>query len=227
MTGDYVLNHDPDLCQRAKTMHEGAEIIFSQVGQIILAMTAHILLFIATMAYRKHRIALHPNLMLIVGNIIFLYALHSIYIVIFHGRYQLLLYFSSNPCDFLTPVWLNIALRFPRPLYIAAFTMSHLALTMERARATFMPTRYEKEGIRCPLFCLVVLWIIAIFVSSTIVALASLDQEFWQPSIHVNLTTNSNAYFLIYLHLVWLAVVIFIAIVDYILLVTNRKNRRR
>ncbi|KAI1694478.1 hypothetical protein Ddc_22092 [Ditylenchus destructor] len=77
-----------NLCATAKALRFHATVIFSEIGQIILALVTLILLLAAILSYKKHRISLHPNLMLLFANLIFLYAYQYIFIVIVQGRYQ-------------------------------------------------------------------------------------------------------------------------------------------
>ncbi|KAI1701285.1 serpentine type 7TM GPCR receptor class ab chemoreceptor domain-containing protein [Ditylenchus destructor] len=220
-----MANASENPCITAKSINKDAYVVFSQIGQLILAIISLILLGAAILGYKKQKVALHRNLMLLFGNIILLYAYHNIFIVIMQCRNQVLLYFSSDPCDFLTPVWLNIVLRMPTYIYVPAFTFSHLALTTERARATILARRYEKEGICYPVLCLVLIWALTFLINASIIVLALQDPTFSRPLVHITLTTETNSTMQIYLNLVGFALVIVTAIMDYLLLVVNHKNR--
>ncbi|KAI1701278.1 serpentine type 7TM GPCR receptor class ab chemoreceptor domain-containing protein [Ditylenchus destructor] len=225
MANDSESNSLIGLCATAKALRFHAAVIFSEIVQIILALVTLILLLAAILSYKKYRISLHPNLMLLFANLIFLYAYQYIFIVIVQGRHQLLVYFSSNPCDLLTPAWLSVVLRVPGYVYVRAFIFSHFALATERARATIFARHYEKEGASYPLICIVIIWILTTLETSYVVVQALRDPTFWQPLVQVSLTAETNATFQIYMNFFGLALLIITAIMDYLLLVENRKKR--
>ncbi|KAI1704818.1 serpentine type 7TM GPCR receptor class ab chemoreceptor domain-containing protein [Ditylenchus destructor] len=216
-----------ELCERAKAIRVDTAVICSEIGQVILSTITLILIIAAIISYIKHKISLHPNLMLLFANITFLYTVNSIFIVIAQGRYQILLYLASDPCDFLTPVWLNILLRVPGFVFVTAIVFSHFALTTERAKATVFARRYEKEGVWYPMLCIAIIWTLTISETVYVVVQALRDPKLSQPLIQVSITTETNATFQVYMNLLGLALVIVTAIVDYALLVANRKNRSR
>uniref|UniRef100_A0A915D9K7 Vomeronasal type-1 receptor n=1 Tax=Ditylenchus dipsaci TaxID=166011 RepID=A0A915D9K7_9BILA len=119
--------------------------------QITFSLATLGLIAACVFTYNCNKISIHPNFVLIMANIVCLYVYHSIGSIALHGRYQILL----QPCDILTPNWLNILLMSTYYVYVQAFVLSHFALTTERIRATLSPKTYETKGITYGVVCLV------------------------------------------------------------------------
>ncbi|KAI3415660.1 hypothetical protein GPALN_005253 [Globodera pallida] len=107
----------------------------------------------------------------------------------------------SDPCDCLSPVWLVYVVRMPFYMYIAGSPMLHLAIMVERVRATLFVHNYERAGTK---FAIGILAIV----------------------IYFTLTGRYNATELLYVHYFFLLLVICISIADYFLIRMNRRLKR-
>ncbi|KAI1701287.1 serpentine type 7TM GPCR receptor class ab chemoreceptor domain-containing protein [Ditylenchus destructor] len=222
----FLPSKNDDLCLAAKTLHEDLQLNLAQIGQLILGIATLILLIITVWTYKGHKLALHYNFKLLMVNIIILYVFNSVAMIAIQLRYQIPLIFHFGACNFLTPVWLNLPLRLPSFAYVTAFVLFHLALTTERARATFLARRYEKEGSIYVWLCIVCVYILTILINGYMIFLATKDPTFLEkPVMHISITTSTNSDYLLYTYFFYLAIVIITAITDYILLYKNRKNR--
>ncbi|KAI1710022.1 serpentine type 7TM GPCR receptor class ab chemoreceptor domain-containing protein [Ditylenchus destructor] len=74
---------------------------------------------------------------------------------------------------------------------------------------------------------MVAIWALTLLIAGSVVFLALQDPTFSKPLVHVNLLTDTNATYSLYVHFVTLALIFITAIMDYILLVKNRNNRCR
>ncbi|CAK5048542.1 unnamed protein product [Meloidogyne enterolobii] len=114
--------------------------------QIILLGFILILIIYLIIYFKKNKFYLHGNLMILFPNIIVLYFIQTIVWLFCLIRYKILLYTYRNPCDLLTPVWLVLSIYAPYFINTIAYPFFHFCIMIERARATLLAEKYEKEG---------------------------------------------------------------------------------
>ncbi|KAI1703373.1 serpentine type 7TM GPCR receptor class ab chemoreceptor domain-containing protein [Ditylenchus destructor] len=216
-----------ELCLTAKQMHEDLQLSLAQLGQLILSSVTLLLLIFSVWTFKRNKFALHYNFMLLITNIIILYVLHSVTLIAIELRYQIPVIFNYDPCDLLSPTWMNVLFRLPCYVYTTAYVLFHFALTTERARATIFAKRYEREGSNYAVFSMVIVWILTAVINGFMLILAWNDPKFHKPTLHIVLTTDSNSTYLIFTHFFFVTVIIITAILDYFLLYTNRKNKSK
>ncbi|KAI1701283.1 serpentine type 7TM GPCR receptor class ab chemoreceptor domain-containing protein [Ditylenchus destructor] len=135
---------------------------------------------------------------------------------------------NSEPCQFLTAIWINILLRLYSYIYHSAYVLFHFALTIERARATVFARRYEKENSSYAIICIVIVWILTAIINGYIVILAVQDKEFMEkPSLTITITTTTTSNYLVLTSFCFLAIIVITAAIDYFLLCTNRQNKSK
>ncbi|KAI1702191.1 serpentine type 7TM GPCR receptor class ab chemoreceptor domain-containing protein [Ditylenchus destructor] len=208
-------------------MHEDLQLSLAQMGQLILSSVTLLLLIFAVWTFKRNKFALHYNFMLLITNIIILYVLHSVALIAVQLRYAIPVIFNYEPCELLSPTWMNILFRLPCYVYTTAYVLFHFALTTERARATIFARRYEREGSNYAVFCIIIVWVLTAVINGFMLVLAWNDPKFHQPTLHIVLTTDSNSTYLIFTHFFFVAVIVVTAILDYFLLYTNRKNKSK
>uniref|UniRef100_A0A915CXS5 G-protein coupled receptors family 1 profile domain-containing protein n=1 Tax=Ditylenchus dipsaci TaxID=166011 RepID=A0A915CXS5_9BILA len=195
--------------------------------QIFYSLGTLLVLIICVYKYKQHKIPIHPNFLLIAANLILLYIYHSVGSIAICIRYQFVIRYYTDPCEILTPVWLNVLLLSTQYIYTQAFVLSHFALTTERIRATIALKTYETQGLCYSIFCLTIVWTLTLLTTAAIIITACFDPAFSKPLIHTTFTTSSNSSYLIALNFILLFIVICTAILDYIIIVKNRNNKKR
>lgn len=67
--------------------------------------------------------------------------------------FQILYLTYMDPCELLISSWMSLTIRYFCYVYTTGFPVWHVAITMERAWATFRPQNYERRssayGIAC------------------------------------------------------------------------------
>ncbi|KAI1721064.1 serpentine type 7TM GPCR receptor class ab chemoreceptor domain-containing protein [Ditylenchus destructor] len=165
---------------------------------------------------------------MLVVNVIVLYVMDCVDTLAIQLRYLFLYLFYRDPCELLTEVSFGIVLRLPSYMYMIAFTFVHCTITAERAWATIFAKRYEKVGCFFGIASTIFVWTLTFVVSFLIVYTALLDKEkFAKPMVYLSLTTTINMHYLIYLHYFLMFLVIMTSILDYVLIVQNRRYRQK
>ncbi|KAI1706253.1 hypothetical protein DdX_13093 [Ditylenchus destructor] len=77
-----------ELCLSAKALQKNIHLHLAQLAQLILSLGSLALLIIAIWTYKRNKLVLHFNFILIMTNIIILYALNSIALIAEPLRYQ-------------------------------------------------------------------------------------------------------------------------------------------
>uniref|UniRef100_A0A183BIK2 G_PROTEIN_RECEP_F1_2 domain-containing protein n=1 Tax=Globodera pallida TaxID=36090 RepID=A0A183BIK2_GLOPA len=168
-------------------------------GLAILLLLANIFAFIV----KKRCLPLHGNLKLMLLNLISVTC--------------------TDPCQYLTPVWLAYLLRMPAYIYLIASPLFHFAIMIERVRATIFVRKYEREGLKCGIGGIIFLWLITALFSVYIVYTSLQDTvTFSKPLIYISMTTKYNAQVFINIHYFFLFLVTCVSLADYVLIRLNK-----
>nr|CAD2171948.1 unnamed protein product [Meloidogyne enterolobii] len=112
----------------------------------ILSIIVIVLLLQIIWFYKTKTVKLHTNLIILIGNVFFLYAIYVLSFMLEAVVNFVVLFTYSNPCDCLTPVWLVYLIRIPAFFYCFGSPLFHLAITIERVLATVYVKIYENQG---------------------------------------------------------------------------------
>uniref|UniRef100_A0A914HVH0 G-protein coupled receptors family 1 profile domain-containing protein n=1 Tax=Globodera rostochiensis TaxID=31243 RepID=A0A914HVH0_GLORO len=214
---------DPD-CVEAQLYGTNSGYVFVRLahtitGLAILLLLANIFAFIV----KKRCVPLHGNLKLMLLNVFFLYAIFALSYMITSMRYLLIAVTYTDPCQYLTPVWLAYLLRMPAYIYLIASPLFHFAIMIERVRATIFVRRYEKEGFKCGIGGIIFLWLITALFSVYIVCTSLQDTvTFSKPLVYLSMTTKYNAQVFINIHYFFLFLVTCVSLADYVLIRLNK-----
>ncbi|KAH7720581.1 CRE-SRA-38 protein, partial [Aphelenchoides avenae] len=165
---------------------------------------------------------------IILANVLVLYAFVSLVILVGFARIQLMYRIYDHPCDLLVPAWMSAAVRGPIYLYICAFPMCHLTLTIERGWATVKRQHYEKNT--SPIFGIVAsaaVWLFSASYMWYVVGAAYADPSFTAPFAYYAITRATNADFIIAAHWAFLGVDVLTSVADVTLMFYNRRSLNR
>ncbi|KAI1718962.1 serpentine type 7TM GPCR receptor class ab chemoreceptor domain-containing protein [Ditylenchus destructor] len=136
-----------------------------QVFFAVLALVVCVLnLFILCSSTESgNKMRFHSNLrILLIGALAFC-ILHSLSVIFTRVPYLALFYTDfPDPCDYMIIAWKCLIFRIPVYVSVVGFTLSHAALCLERAIATFSLHSYQKRSSIFGIFAIVFMFLGAI-----------------------------------------------------------------
>nr|CAD2139614.1 unnamed protein product [Meloidogyne enterolobii] len=191
---------------------------------LLFGTTVLILIVRIIWSYRTKSLKLHTNLIVLVGNLLFLYAIFVMSQLGTSVMYFTILFTYKNSCDCLIEAWVVYLLRIPFYLYVAGSPLFHFAIMLERVFATIFVKIYENRGKMIGIIITIIVWALSALFALYVYLSSIIDaQTFSHPMAYITLTSIYNAQFLIDFHSFYLVLVIFIAIADYFLFHHNKK----
>ncbi|KAL3074466.1 hypothetical protein niasHS_015296 [Heterodera schachtii] len=195
--------------------------------QMFLLTCVLILIVILVRQYVKLRISIHGNLRILFINILVLYFFHSLTWFVYFLRYRLLLFFYTNACDLLSPVWMVPVFMGPYQVYSVAYPSLHFAVTFERIRALFLVHQYEHMGPKLIIAIVCAIWLASLLYLACIVGLALADPQIsGHPQGVVYLTSDYNANLIFWAMLFTMLLVVATALCDWRIYLLNKRLNR-
>uniref|UniRef100_A0A183C7Q1 G protein-coupled receptor n=1 Tax=Globodera pallida TaxID=36090 RepID=A0A183C7Q1_GLOPA len=213
-------------CEAAQASITNVQYNIVRAVQTVTGLVITVLLLRIVWFCKTHPVKLHANLVSILISVFLLYAIFVWSFIVAAAWHFYLALTYSDPCDCLSPVWLVYVVRMPFYMYIAGSPMLHLAIMVERVRATLFVHSYERAGTK---FAIGILAIVVVLVTAFCVYVyfsSIIDPTFERPMIYFTLTGRYNATELLYVHYFFLLLVICISIADYFLIRMNRRLKR-
>nr|CAD2168043.1 unnamed protein product [Meloidogyne enterolobii] len=191
---------------------------------LLLGMIVLLMLLRLVWTYKTKSLKLHPNIILIISNILIIYMLLVFSFMGAAIKNFIVLFTYTNPCDCLIKVWTVYLFRIIPNIYNFGLSLLHFALMIERIFATIYVKIYEKQGKMFGIISTIMGWTSITIFAIYVYISSSMDIEtFKYPMPYLSLTSIYNSQILFKLHYFYLFLVICIAFADYYLIRRNQK----
>nr|CAD2123668.1 unnamed protein product [Meloidogyne enterolobii] len=161
-------------------------ILFILLGTIIIVLLLHVI-----WSYKTNPLKLHTNIIILISNILFLYAIFVLSFMFEAFMNFFVLFTYSDPCECLIQVWLVYLLKMPAYIYNCGSPMFHFFIMVERVLATVFAKIYENQGKLFGVISTIIVWGITLIYCFYIYITTRMDTNtFSHPMVYTN--TNKH-----------------------------------
>ncbi|KAI1730242.1 serpentine type 7TM GPCR receptor class ab chemoreceptor domain-containing protein [Ditylenchus destructor] len=120
------------------------QVFFAVLALVVCLLN---LFFLCSPTESGNQMRFHSNLRIILIGASAFCVLHSLSVIFTRVPYLALFYTDfPDPCDYMITAWKCLIFRIPVYVSVVGFTLSHAALCLERAIATFFLHSYQKRS---------------------------------------------------------------------------------
>ncbi|KAH7725040.1 CBN-SRB-15 protein [Aphelenchoides avenae] len=181
------------VCAEAEGYAYDAVLKLVLMPDVIISISTLALLVALVKKPEFRSMPVHPNLKILLANVLVSYAMLSTILAVGLSRVLIMFHTYRESCDLVVPPWLTAIVRGASFSYSSAFPMWHLALTLERLMATQRAKKYETTGVVFGIIASVLVWTISTGHTSFIVWTAYQDEGFRTGSAYLTLYTRTSS----------------------------------